>query len=64
MVSDSVAQVGPWGWLPGRAGWPMPGEWGLKPGSEAGRAQCIRQDLPVELVSLSLRPSPGGKSLR
>ena len=67
--SDLAAQVGPQSGACGQCG--LGGghcaasggrEWELKTGSQAGQARCIWWDLPEELVTLSLRHSPGGKS--
>ena len=67
--SDLAAQVGPRSGACGQCG--LGGghyagsegrKWGLKIGSKAGQAQRIWWDLPEELVTLSLRPSPRGKS--
>lgn len=69
--SDLAAQVGPQSGACGQCG--LGGghcaasggrEWGLKTGSQAGQARRIWWDLPEELVTLSLRPSPGGIELR
>ena len=52
------------GWVGGTILAQEGGSGDLKPGSQAEQTRRIWWDLPEELVTLSLRPSPRGKSFR